>query len=66
MAHVLVLHDDQLVRELLTLICEEDGHNTTSVSTVADALMVLRASLHPIVAVVERDHTSRDEQDSTI
>lgn len=52
MAHVLVFYDDRLVRLLLTEICEMDEHAVTAVDTADDALMVLRTTLHPLVAIV--------------
>lgn len=59
MAHVLVFDDDQAIAEMLTMFFEDEGHVVTKVHTADDALMVLRTSLHPLVAVVERDHSSR-------
>lgn len=58
-AHVLVFNDDSVIRRVFTYVCEDAGHTVTAVSTVEDALMVLRTTLHPLVAIVERDHSSR-------
>lgn len=53
MAHVLVFYDDYLpIRKLLESVCQDEGHTVTSVETADDALMVLRTSLHPLVAVL--------------
>jgi CheY-like chemotaxis protein len=60
MAHVLVFYDDSSIAMLLTVICEEEGHAVTRVHSVEDALMVLRSSLHPMIALCERDHSSRN------
>jgi CheY-like chemotaxis protein len=60
MAHVLVFYDDPSIAMLLAMICEEEGHAVTTVHSVEDALMVLRSSLHPMIALCERDHSSHD------
>ena len=60
MAHVLVFYDDPSIAMLLAVICEEEGHAVTVVHSVEDTLMVLRSSLHPMIALCERDHSSRD------
>lgn len=59
MAHVLVFHDDPSIRAFLTDVLEMEGYSVTSVGTMEDALMVLRTSLHPLIAIVERDRSSR-------
>jgi hypothetical protein len=56
--HVLVFWDEPAILHLVTQVCTEEGYAVTTVRTVADALMVLRTSLHPIVALCERDHSS--------
>jgi len=60
MAHVLVFYDDSSIAMLIAEICEEEGHAVTVVHSKEDALMVLRSSLHPMIALCERDHSSRD------
>jgi CheY-like chemotaxis protein len=60
MAHVLVFYDEPSIAMLLAVICEEEGHAVTKVHSVEDALMVLRSSLHPMIALCERDHSSHD------
>lgn len=60
MAHVLVFYDDSSIAMLIAEICEEEGHAVTVVHSVEDAHMVLRSSLHPMIALCERDHSSRD------
>ena len=60
MAHVLVFYDDPSIAMLLTVICEEEGHAVTVVHSVEDALMVLRSSVHPMIALCERHHSSCD------
>jgi CheY-like chemotaxis protein len=60
MAHVLVFYDEPSIADLLACVCSEEGHAVTTVSTVADALIVLRSTLHPMIALCERDHSSRD------
>jgi CheY-like chemotaxis protein len=60
MAHVLVFYDDESIAMLIAEICEEEGYAVTVVHSVEDALMVLRSSLHPMIALCERDHSSRD------
>lgn len=60
MAHMLVFYDDPSIAMLLTQICEEEGHAVTNVHSEEDALMVLRSSLHPIIALFERNHSSHD------
>ncbi|GAC1449742.1 MAG: hypothetical protein PVSMB4_08180 [Ktedonobacterales bacterium] len=59
MAHVLVFFDWLALQSTITGVCEQEGYAVTAVSTVEDALMVLRTTLHPLVAIVERDHSSR-------
>lgn len=56
MAHVLVYYPDRAIRQLVSEMCEIEGHNVTRVDTLDDALMVLRASLHRIVAILDWDH----------
>lgn len=56
--HVLVFHDNPSVRDLLTTVHEEEGYLVTSVGTMDDALIILRASLHPLVAIVGNDLSS--------
>ena len=56
MAHVLVYYPDRPIRQLVSAICEAEGHTVTAVDTLDDALMVLRASLHRIVAILDWDH----------
>ena len=58
MTHVLVFHDMPQIRELLTVFLEEEGFVVTSAGTMEDALMVLRTSLHPLIAVEERCYSS--------
>jgi CheY-like chemotaxis protein len=60
MAHVLVFYDDSSIAMLIAEICEEEGHAVTVVHSKEDALMLLRSSLHPMIALCERDHSSRD------
>ena len=60
MAHVLVFYDDSSIAMLIAEICEEEGHAVTVVYSKEDALMLLRSSLHPMIALCERDHSSRD------
>lgn len=56
MAHVLVYYPDQPIRQLIGDICEFGGHTVIPAETLADALMVLRTSLHRVVAVLDWDH----------
>lgn len=56
MAHVLVYYPERTIRQLVSEMCELDGHTITGVDTLSDALMVLRASLHRIVAILDWDH----------
>lgn len=56
MAHVLVYYPDRPLRQLVGDICEIEGHRVTGVGTLDDALMVLRSSLHRIVAILDWDH----------
>src|SRR5215469_2987476 len=58
MAHILVFQDDPSIRKMIAEICREEGHSVMEVSTVEDALMVLRTTLHPVVGIMERDHSS--------
>jgi hypothetical protein len=58
MGHVLVHWDEAIFRNLFADICRIEGHDVIEVSTVEDALMVLRTTLHPLVGILERDHSS--------
>lgn len=59
MARVLILHDESIHKRLLAGICECEGHEiVAAVDTVEEALAVLRSSLRPLVAILERDHSS--------
>lgn len=51
--HVLVFSDNQNIVYMLEAILEEEGYVVTSASSMDDALMVLRTSLHPLVVLVE-------------
>lgn len=58
MRHVLVYHDSLAFQLLLATRLELTGYSVTVVETGDDALMTLRSSLHPIVAVVSQRHCS--------
>ena len=59
MTQVLVYHWDRCIKQLLAEFCKEDSHEVVAaVDTVEEALAVLRSTLHPIVAILERDHGS--------
>ena len=64
MAHVLVFYVEPSIAGLLALACEEEGHVVTIVHTVDDALMVLRSSLHPLVALCDHDLIFRHPSES--
>jgi CheY-like chemotaxis protein len=64
MAHVLVFYDEPSIAGLLALACEEEGHVVTTVHMVDDALMVLRSSLHPLVALCDHDLIFRHPSES--
>jgi hypothetical protein len=59
MAHVLVFFDDPCINQMLTETCRLENHDVVSVSTLEDALAVLRSTQYPLIAIVERDHSSR-------
>lgn len=59
MAHVLVYVDDSMMCPMLGDFCESEGHTVTATQTLDDALMVLRTSLHRVVAVMEWNHAWR-------
>ena len=58
MAHVLVFQDEAMIADMIAEFCEAEGHCVTRASTVEDTLMILRASLHPLIVIAERDHSS--------
>lgn len=53
MAHVLVYNDDPMLCRMIGDVCEIRGHAVTSAHSPDDALMILRTSLHRIVAILE-------------
>lgn len=55
MRHVLVFHGDPSVRQLLAVAFDREGYAVTKVATIDDALMTLRAALHPIVTFLQLD-----------
>lgn len=55
MRHVLVFHDDPSVRQLLAVAFDGQGYTVTQVETMDDALMTLRAALHPVVTFLQLD-----------
>lgn len=59
MAHILVFQDDPAIACIIAETCEEEGHLVTKASTVEDTLMILRTSLHPLIVIAERDHSSQ-------
>ncbi len=58
MAHVLVFFDEPCMRKMYAEICRLEDHDVVAVSTVEDALAVLRSTLHPMIAILERDQSS--------
>lgn len=56
MAHVLVYYPDRPIRQLVAALCEAEEHDVTEVGALDDALMVLRSSLHRIVAILDFGH----------
>jgi CheY-like chemotaxis protein len=58
MTHVLVFHDVDVWRQMMTEVCTGEGYVVSVASTVGDALTALRSSPHPLVVVAERDHSS--------
>lgn len=56
--HVVILHNYPAIANLFAFTCEEAGYVATEVATTGDALMVLRSSLHPLVAIVDCDYSS--------
>lgn len=59
MAHVLVYWDEPMLCRLIGDMCEFEGYSVTTASTSDDALMVLRTSLHRVVAIMEWNHIWR-------
>jgi CheY-like chemotaxis protein len=55
MAHVLLVEDDPTMRHLLHTTLEIEGHAITEATDLWEVLMVLRASLHPLVVVYSGD-----------
>lgn len=56
MRHTLVFAGDTGIRQMLTIVLEEEGYAVTRVLTADDALMTLRSALHPIVTLVQLDY----------
>ena len=60
MARVFIYFDEPMVKQLLIYRGEDEGHEIIgAVDTVEEALAVLRSTLHPLIAILERDHSSR-------
>lgn len=53
MAQVLVVDDDQPVRDALRMVLEDEGHEVTEVGDGQQALDVLRRSAAPMVVVLD-------------
>ncbi|MFI5275007.1 MAG: hypothetical protein ACHQ4H_18405, partial [Ktedonobacterales bacterium] len=56
--HVLVFCDEPGIAGLFACVCEDEGYLTSVTDTVDDTLTVLRTSLHPLIVIAERDHSS--------
>lgn len=54
--HVLIFHSDPSIARMLATVCEVERFGVTTTHTVDDTLMMLRSSLHPLVAVADHDH----------
>jgi DNA-binding NtrC family response regulator len=52
MADVLLLADDQMVGRMLRDFVEDEGHQVIAVEEGEHALIQLRATLHPVVAIL--------------
>jgi CheY-like chemotaxis protein len=53
MCHVLVVDDDQPVRETIRLVLEDEGHSVTEVGEGDGAVALLKASPESLVALVD-------------
>ncbi|HEU5441147.1 MAG TPA: hypothetical protein VFU88_17810 [Ktedonobacterales bacterium] len=52
MAEVLLLTDDQMVGTMLREMLDQEGHRVVAVEEGEHALIQLRATLHPVVAIL--------------
>jgi DNA-binding NtrC family response regulator len=52
MAEVLLLTDDQMVGTMLRETLDQEGHRVVAVEEGEHALIQLRATLHPVVAIL--------------
>lgn len=52
MAHVLVVDDALAVRLILTKMLAREGHHVTEAHDGAQGLMMIRATLHPMVVIM--------------
>lgn len=53
MAYVLVVDDDQLIRETLALLLEDDGHIALQAANGVEALDQLRLSTYPLIVLLD-------------
>lgn len=53
MAKVLVVDDDQEIRETLRLVLEDDGHEVIEAESGQSALIHLRTTPHPLVVLLD-------------
>lgn len=53
MAHVLVVDDDQTIRETVAALLEDDGHWVETAGDGMDAVEILRTTPEPLVVVLD-------------
>lgn len=53
MAHILIVDDDQAIRESLRLLFETEGYSVEEATNGIAALSILRTSVYPVIALLD-------------